>query len=200
MQLIRIESIPLQYEIKSQSARLEMKATQLPPILGDMHLENVRLNLQAKNTQVQLDSSEMRRDLGIKSVFDISRESAQKGMQHISELTREYVETGKQLSNIHEGVTVAQLAKQKNMEQPSTPVTIFLPNGGTEISWLPADLNIDYQAPEFDVDYSMSEYQFEYVPASIEFTITQYPEVKIEYLGGFTYVPPSADPNYNGDS
>ncbi len=245
--LIRIESIPIEYEMKSHSAKLEMKATQIPPITGTMQLENVRLDLRAKNIQVQLDSSQMRHDLGFRTTADMARENAQKGMQHIQELTRNYVETGKQLqvqldssqmrhdlgfrttadmarenaqkgmqhiqeltrnyvetgkqlSNIHEGVDITQIVKQKTLEQPSTPYTVFLPNGGTEISWIPNDLTINYNPPQFDVDYQMSKYEFEYVPASVEFTITQYPDVRIEYLGTPSYVPPSADPNYKGEA
>ncbi|MCI9575710.1 MAG: hypothetical protein HFJ84_03355 [Clostridiales bacterium] len=198
--LIRIESIPIEYEMKSNSAKLEMKATQIPPITGTMQLENVRLDLRAKNIQVQLDSSQMRHDLGFRTTADMARENAQKGMEHIQELTRNYVETGKQLSNIHEGVDISQIVKQKTLEQPSTPYTVFLPNGGTEISWIPNDLTIHYNPPQFDVEYQMSKYQFEYTPASIDFTITQYPEVRIEYLGTPSYVPPSADPNYDGGS
>ena len=68
MQLIRIESIPIEYELRSQNAKLEMKATQLPPITGDMHLENVRLDLRSRNIQVQLDTTQMRQDLGLKDI------------------------------------------------------------------------------------------------------------------------------------
>jgi hypothetical protein len=200
MQLIRIESTPIEYEIRSHSAKLEMKATQIPPVVGSMRLENVRLDLRSKNIQVQLDSTQMRRDLGYKSTAVAAQESAMKGLENIQELTRNYVETGQQLSSIQDGVTVQSLAKQKVLEDiPSTPVTIFLPNGGTEISWIPNDLNIDYNPPEFEAEYQTSEYEFEYTPASIEFIITQYPEVHIEYLGTPAYVPPSADPNYSGE-
>lgn len=199
MQLIRIESIPIEYELRSQNAKLEMKATQLPPITGDMHLENVRLDLRSRNIQVQLDTTQMRQDLGLKDIDIVMRESAQKGLENIQELTRTYVEDGKQLQALNTGVRPADLARQKSMEQPTTPVTIFLPNGGTEISWIPNDLQKQYHPAEFDVKYQMSKYEFEYTPASIEFTVTQYPEVRIEYLGTPSYVPPSADPSYSGE-
>ncbi|MDE6709750.1 MAG: hypothetical protein K2J76_04595 [Oscillospiraceae bacterium] len=38
--------------------------------------------------------------------------------------------------------------------------------------------------------------EFEFVPGSIEFIITQMPELDIEYLGDPIYFPRSADPNY----
>jgi len=39
--------------------------------------------------------------------------------------------------------------------------------------------------------------ELSYVPALEMTIITQYPEIHFEYLGGFNYVPPSADPNNN---
>ena len=199
MQLIRIESTPIEYEMRSQSAKLEMKATQIPPITGDMHLENVRLDLISRNIQVQIDTTQLRQDLGLKSTDIVARESAQRGLENIQQLTRTYIEDGKQLQALNTDVHPADLAKQKNMEQPNTPVTLFLPNGGTEISWIPNDLQKQYHPPEYSANYQMSEYEFEYTPASIEFTVTQYPSVSIEYLGTPNYVPPSADPNYSGE-
>ena len=37
---------------------------------------------------------------------------------------------------------------------------------------------------------------YEFIPGDIEMSITQQPDVLIEYVGGPIYVPPSADPNY----
>ena len=39
-----------------------------------------------------------------------------------------------------------------------------------------------------------------YIPGKFNFSITQYPEVKIEYLGEPVYVPKSADPNYDEEA
>ena len=40
---------------------------------------------------------------------------------------------------------------------------------------------------------------FEFVPGSIEFVVSQMPELEIEYLGDPLYFPRSADPNYKGE-
>ncbi len=37
---------------------------------------------------------------------------------------------------------------------------------------------------------------FEFVPADIEISVAQMPDVIIKYVGGPLYVPPSADPDY----
>jgi hypothetical protein len=43
----------------------------------------------------------------------------------------------------------------------------------------------------------IDEYKLEYKAGSFEIEIIRRPDVDIEYVGGFSYVPPSSDPNYN---
>ncbi|MCD7730537.1 MAG: hypothetical protein LUI05_03450 [Oscillospiraceae bacterium] len=40
---------------------------------------------------------------------------------------------------------------------------------------------------------------FEFIPGSIEFVVSQMPDLEIEYLGEPIYFPRSADPNYQGE-
>ena len=40
---------------------------------------------------------------------------------------------------------------------------------------------------------------FEFIPGSIEFVVSQMPDLEIEYLGDPIYFPRSADPNYKGE-
>ena len=46
------------------------------------------------------------------------------------------------------------------------------------------------------VDITADMAGFEFVPGSIEFVVTQMPEIDIEYLGEPIYFPRSASPNY----
>ena len=45
-------------------------------------------------------------------------------------------------------------------------------------------------------EWAMSKNELEFVPGRFKMEITQFPEVNIEYTGGFMYVPASADPEY----
>lgn len=58
-------------------------------------------------------------------------------------------------------------------------------------------VNYNMDKPTFDWN-SSSKPQLEFVPAEIKYTITQYPQVVIEYVGEPLYVPASANPNYKG--
>ena len=46
----------------------------------------------------------------------------------------------------------------------------------------------------FDLKVAQGDFQF--IPGNIEMSITQHPDVHIEYVGDPLYVPPSAAPNY----
>ena len=80
------------------------------------------------------------------------------------------------------------------------------PTGDFELGFIPNEpVNIDYQAPDLTINYEMDKLNFdlkiangnfEFIPGNIEMSITQHPDIMIEYIGGPIYVPPSADPNY----
>ena len=59
-------------------------------------------------------------------------------------------------------------------------------------------LSVRYEMDKLNFDWKLSQGDFEFIPGDIEFTVTQRPEVIIKYIGGPLYVPPSADPNYEG--
>ena len=72
----------------------------------------------------------------------------------------------------------------------------FLPSTGPEISWDPGEMSIRYEMDKLNFDWKMNEASYEFIPGNIEISVTQHPDVVIEYIGGPLYVPPSADPNY----
>ena len=51
----------------------------------------------------------------------------------------------------------------------------------------------------YDTSLSLGLRHMKFVPGSIDFKVTQWNEVKIDYVGGPVYVPKSADPNYEED-
>ena len=109
------------------------------------------------------------------------------------------VQFGNQISQIQDGVSISQVVQQKMLEQPTT-YTTFIPSAGIDISWQPQQLNLDYQPTQLEFDWQTMKNSMEYVPGKYQMDILQYPKVQIEYLGTPTYVPPSADPNYEEQS
>lgn len=59
-----------------------------------------------------------------------------------------------------------------------------------------SQLAFEYTPEEISFNWIRDERVLECTPGRVDFYITQYPEVLIDYLGGPIYCPPSSDPNY----
>lgn len=194
MQLLKITSNPMKYELEIERPKLEYNQDLIPT--ADMESHSARLKIERiENTKVSIDTYEARKSLGIMSVGDSIEKSAQGVDKHIKELTREYVEIGKAMSNIQEHVSISDIFKSKMLEQPEL-YTAYLPSVGAELSWSPARLDISFEPGDTELDWQINENQFSFVPGSIRVKVSEFASVNIEYLGGPMYVPPSASPDY----
>ena len=57
-------------------------------------------------------------------------------------------------------------------------------------------MTINYEMDKLNFDLKVANGNFEFIPGDIEMSITQRPQVLIEYVGGPIYVPKSANPDY----
>ena len=192
MQLIRITSIPLEYKIETQPGRLEMKQAQNAQ--QTMSREAPQLNIQSRTIQVRLDTTELRASLNLRTDSEFAKYYADRGRKAAYEAIGEKVQFGNQMAQIQDGVTIAQIVRQKMLEQPTT-YTTFLPAVGPQISWQPGEVELNYDPGSVRFDWEVMRNQMEYIPGVYRMHITQYPKVQIEYLGKPNYVPPSSDPN-----
>ena len=193
MQLINITSTPIEYKINIEAARLEMKQSDNPRY--QMTQNQGRMNIDAKNIQVRLDSTRLRESLNLRDPGAFARYYGSQGQQTAYENIGERGQFGNQISQIQDGVSISQIVQQKALQQPTT-YTTFIPSAGWDISWQPQELNLDYQPTEMNFDWQVQKNIMEYVPGKYQMDILQYPKIEIEYLGTPTYVPPSSDPNY----
>ena len=197
MQLINITSTPIEYKINIEPGRLEMK--QADNARQKMTSFPSELSIQSRNIEVRLDSTRMRASLNLRNPGEFARYYGSQGMQTAYENIGDRVQFGNQISQIQDGVSISQVVQQKMLEQPTT-YTTFIPSAGIDISWQPQQLNLDYQPTQLEFDWQTMKNSMEYVPGTYQMDILQYPKVQIEYLGTPTYVPPSADPNYEEQS
>ena len=197
MQLINITSTPIEYKINIEPGRLEMK--QADNARQKMTSFPSELSIQSRNIEVRLDSTRMRASLNLRNPGEFARYYGSQGMQTAYENIGDRVQFGNQISQIQDGGSISQVVQQKMLEQPTT-YTTFIPSAGIDISWQPQQLNLDYQPTQLEFDWQTMKNSMEYVPGKYQMDILQYPKVQIEYLGTPTYVPPSADPNYEEQS
>lgn len=186
--LLRITTIPLKYELKIQKARLEYKRStaelQLNREKGSMSIENrpIKLHLDTYNARNSVCPTTM----------ESVRQSAFYGRTAASEATANYAEEGALLLDPRVSNPLDQIISQR-AQMPSGDFGLqFLPTTGPDIEWSDPELNIKYQMDKLSFELKVANGDFEFIPGKVELSITQMPDVEIEYIGKPMYVPPSA--------
>ena len=179
-QLINITTIPIQYELRVQNARLEYKASTAEV---EISRDKGGMTIKSRPVKLNIDSSAARNSVVPTTARSVAQ-TAQKGEQAAYEATAQLAQEG-------------QLIWANRNQQPTGQVTMgFTPSAPVDINYEAGDLIINYEMDKLNFDLKVANGDFEFIPGDIELSITQHPEVRIEYVGGPIYVPPSADPNF----
>lgn len=195
-QLLSIKHIPIKVEVKVQRAELrpveDSGKTAAAPSVKVSSKQGGGLRLQAE--PYRIDLSEARN-------YDAYIPSS--GAGNGFTLTYEAV------AKLADGTQKSGEANGTQQKKPSSVEAALksLPrNRSRAVSYNNGTLSINYQmnmpssveasTAASDPVEAIQFTEFEFVPGSIEFIITQMPELDIEYLGDPIYFPRSADPNY----
>ena len=196
--LIEITTVPIEIEMKVTDAKLEYAR-------GTADLEISRndggLHIKSRPIRLNVDTFEARNSIVPTTANSIS-EAADRGRQASYEATAAYARQGKLLLNAKVGEDkISQIAAQQQAQNVKTNVGIeFLPTVGAELNWDTGDMQIRFEMDKLNFDWRMNQPSFEFTPGDIQISVTQQPSVQIKYVGGPLYVPPSADPNYEGEA
>lgn len=188
MQLLKITSTPIEYEIKIEHAELKKAETEM-----------AQLKIKTQQAQMKINNAEMRRNLNMRNNDEFVRQNATNGVQNAMQKTSEYAQLGKQLSQIHNGTNVSDIFRNKMLNEAvaaaqQTPQYVQL--GNPDITWTPPKIDLSYIKGVDSEPWQTNKSNMEYVPGRFHMDIIQLPKVSIEYLGGAVYVPKSSDPNY----
>ena len=196
--LIEITTVPIEIEMKVTDAKLEYARG-----TADLEISRNDGGLQIKSRPIRLnvDTFEARNSIVPTTARSISR-AADRGTQASYEATAAYARQGKILLNAKIGEEkVTQFAMEAQTNNLKSNVGIeFLPTVGAELSWDAGDMQIRFEMDKLNFDWRMNQPSFEFTPGDIQISVTQQPDVQIKYVGGPLYVPPSSDPNYEGDA
>lgn len=196
--LIEIKTVPIEIEMKVTDAKLEYAR-------GTADLEITRnsggLHIKSRPIRLNMDTFEARNSISPTPARAISQ-NAQKGQQAAYEATAAYARQGKILLSAKVGQdAIAQIAAQQQAQNVMTNVGIkFLPSAAPEMNWDAGEMEIRYEMDKLNFDWRMNHPTFEFTPGDIQIAVTQQPSVEIKYVGGPLYVPPSSDPNYQGEA
>ena len=192
-QLIKITTVPIRYELKVNNARLEYSSSKAEL---EIHKNDGGLSIKSRPVKLHLNSFEARNSVTPTTMRSVSQ-SAQKGMTAAYSATAQMAQEGNLMlkADIGEEV-VTQIAKQRTAQPTGEFEMGFTPKAPVDISYEAPDLTINYEMDKLNFDLKIQNGNFEFIPGNIEMSITQHPDVVIEYVGGPLYVPPSANPNY----
>jgi len=194
--LLRIQSVPIKLDYSSKRASLEISSS--PPTATVTRTKG-RADIRTEPIKINIDSYETRASAGLKSARRSIEEFADTGKTDAVKATRDIVEQGNNIVDSHgRGNPIVDNAMSKVMTTHET-IMSFIPSVRPQMSTEGGTINFDYSMDRLDYQWNVQPRPtMEFVPGSIEFTVAQYPEVIVEYVGGPHYVPASADPNYEG--
>lgn len=194
--LLRIQSVPIKLDYSSKRASLQQSTS--PPTAYVTRTKG-RADIRTEPMRINIDSYETRASAGLKSARRSIEEFAEAGRADAVTATQEIVEQGNNIVDSHgKGNPIVENAMSKVMTTHET-IMSFIPSVRPQMSTEGGTINFDYTMDRLDFDWNVQPRPtMEFVPGSIEFTVAQYPEVIIEYIGSPHYVPASADPNYEG--
>lgn len=192
-QLISIKNVPMAYELKINNARLERKSS-----TAELNVTRTDggLRIESENIKVNIDTFEARNSVSPTPRKSIEQ-AAQKGTQASYEATARFTQEGKLLMDAKlDGEALNKIFKDRG-ELPNGDFKLgFTPSEKADITWSEPNISIQYEMDKLNFEFKLQNGDFEFIPGNIEITITQYPDVIIEYIGKPIYVPPSADPDY----
>lgn len=192
--LLKITNIPIAFEMKINRAHLEYKNG-----TADLEIrrEQGQMKISSSPIRLNIDTFEARDSISPASVASSIQNYAQKGKNAAYEAIATSMQHGKLMLRAKLGEDAIGQIIQDKTDKYFTPANAgidFIPSTQADLTWSEPDVTIEYQMDKMNFDWRILKGDFEFIPGDIEFNITQYPDVMIEYIGGPIYVPPSADP------
>lgn len=192
-QLIKITCIPIQYQLKTQNARLEYSPSSASLKIGR---NKGGMTMHRRSAKLNLDSFEARNSVVPTTARSI-RQLAQKGLAAAWEAAAQLAKEGQFMLKAKPGEDVLGQIFSQRAQQPTGEFSLgFTPSAPVELSYEPGELIMNYQMDKLFFDMNIENGNIEFIPSVFECSIEQYPDVKLEYVGGPSYVPPSSDPNF----
>ena len=191
--LLEIKTIPMSLEMRINKARFELATTNAT---FEMSRSKGGLQMQMKPAKLKIDTIEARYSAGIKDAMLLISDFAKKGVQAAYEATATYAREGNLMLDINiMDNPIPEIAMKKFISNVSFNLG-FIPSVGPDISWDTGGISMSFTMDKLDFDWNIERPQIDFIPGSVEFIISEYPSVEINYIGTPIFVPPSANPNY----
>ncbi len=197
--LIKITTVPIEYELKIEGARLER---QMGSAEVEITRDEGRMQIKSRPIKVNLDTFEARASMTPTTAISVSQ-AADRGVQQAYDATAQFASEGKILIRGKVGAgteTINRILQQRTAPDTGQFQLGFAPSVGPDIQWEAPDISIEYQMDKLNFDAKIDNGNIEFIPGNIELSVTQHPTVTVEYVGKPLYVPPSASERFGGEA
>ena len=173
-QLLEIKCIPIKLEFKTQPMKMEISRKQE----ANLEIEREKGGLKITKSKPKTDKIEIS-----KGPHAVPLRTAHKNVQNavptlFAKNDKNPSKIPKREAGITEPIKLRSSAVKKDINKDINEVVM------------------EYKMDKIKFKYSRNEFEVNFVPGSIEYIVSQYPDVEIDYIGDMIYVPPSANPDY----
>ena len=192
-QLLSIKHIPIKVEVnvtRGEFKRVENSGSKTPSIKVSPK-QGGGLRLQAEPYRMEIPESRNYDTYIPSSNYD-------SGFTLTYEAVAKLADGGNSAAGIKQTGDMGQFSAKRASRSIEAVLQSLPKSRNSAVSYSDGVLSVNYQmtGSEAVTDLASSHAEFEFIPGSIEFIISQMPELDIEYLGDPIYFPRSADPNY----
>ncbi|MDR0983722.1 MAG: hypothetical protein LBL93_01750 [Ruminococcus sp.] len=191
MQLLRITSVPIELKIQIERAHFKRQEAERNARTADVSVENI--DKQIKSLEKKVETSEAKSDT------KKTDENGKNGGEYSSSKNKDVDKsvTGEEkISSIsvvkhsEQFIDIKQAANSAKSNKNEVNVALRPENLTGE----------DEASKKIRKHYEeLNKAIYEYVRGEVNLEVEKNPEVKVEYIGGFIYVPPESNPDYEGE-
>lgn len=178
--LLKIQTVPI--KIEAQRTKAQFKEVEMP-IKQAPQSKPVQIRQPAQHQVIQ-----QQKQMEVQHQAIAAQDAARRSSQQVQAQAYDSQQGTAPISDVAatEQTALPLTGQGGNAPQPSVEAQPFVSRS-----------SFDYQMDRETFEWNNSEMpQLEYVPSTIEYSVTQYPDVIIEYVGDPIYVPASSNPNY----
>lgn len=167
---IGIETTPAQISILSPKADIEINQTP------------TKLEINKKLPQVKIDQYQCFYESGLKSVFDLVHDEAERSREIGLEAIGKIASDGKELASIenHQDAIV-KLSEEAGIRDANFNVDL-MPKSRPKI-WFEGYININWKPGGVQINATSHKPEISVEPGKINIYMREYPSIKIEYAG-----------------
>lgn len=182
---MKIPQIQIQTTKAALGLTIQQPKQQIQQPQADMQIQQptAELSIHTTEGQLHIDSSQARRDLGMVSSMEMTRNYAEKGKQAAQAGVARRAREGDQLMSIEKGGNaIHSIIDARTGPQNIKLGMKFIPSGGAvKTTYTPATVDIQVQKHDPKINVQIHKPIHNYIPGNVNVDIIQKPSIQIDW-------------------